>query len=141
MNISDVRMTRLIKKYKNRRLYDTDISRYITMDDVLKYVLDNIEFTVVDSSSGNDLTNQTLLQVMLEKEASVSHCLSQEMLKQFIRMAHHPLSQPMKQSIEDMLRFMQGQMDANPMLNEYQKASEQWQSQVKDFYHLFNPKK
>ena len=60
---------RLIKKYPNRRLYDTQTSSYITLTDVKQLVLDNDDFTVVDAKSGEDLTRSILLQIILEEEA------------------------------------------------------------------------
>ena len=61
---------RLIKKYPNRRLYDTQTSSYITLTDVKQLVLDAEEFTVVDAKSNEDLTRSILLQIILEEEAS-----------------------------------------------------------------------
>lgn len=59
---------RLIKKYPNRRLYDTQTSAYITLDDVRQLVLDQEEFRVADAKSNEDLTRQILLQIILEEE-------------------------------------------------------------------------
>lgn len=59
---------RLIKKYPNRRLYDTQTSTYITLADVKELVLSQEEFHVVDAKSGDDLTRQILLQIILEEE-------------------------------------------------------------------------
>jgi polyhydroxyalkanoate synthesis repressor PhaR len=60
---------RLIKKYPNRRLYDTQTSTYITLADVKELVLAQAEFQVVDAKSGDDLTRPILLQIILEEEA------------------------------------------------------------------------
>jgi polyhydroxyalkanoate synthesis repressor PhaR len=60
---------RLIKKYPNRRLYDTQTSTYITLADVKQLVVEQEEFQVVDAKSGEDLTRQILLQIILEEEA------------------------------------------------------------------------
>ena len=57
-------MTRLIKKYKNRRLYDMDNSQYITLEDLKQYVLKGYDFRVEDSTTGNDITNANLLQIL-----------------------------------------------------------------------------
>lgn len=59
---------RLIKKYPNRRLYDTQTSTYITLADVKQLVHDQEEFQVVDAKSGEDLTRQVLMQIILEEE-------------------------------------------------------------------------
>ena len=76
---------RVIKKYPNRRLYDTELSRYITLADVRNLVLDGIELRVVDSSSQEDLTRAILLQIMLEEEAGGEPLFSAKMLSQIIR--------------------------------------------------------
>jgi polyhydroxyalkanoate synthesis repressor PhaR len=60
---------RMIKKYPNRRLYDTRTSTYITIADVKELVLAQEEFQVVDAKTGEDLTRQILLQIILEEEA------------------------------------------------------------------------
>ena len=75
-------MSRRIKKYKNRRLYDTELSQYITVEDLQRYVIDGVAFRVEDSSSGKDLTNATLLQIFVELEASSSDFFSSEILRQ-----------------------------------------------------------
>src|SRR3954451_14018592 len=76
---------RLIKKYPNRRLYDTKTSSYITLADVKQMVLDGIEFHVVDAKSGDDLTRQILLQIILDEEAGGMPMFSSDMLSQLIR--------------------------------------------------------
>jgi polyhydroxyalkanoate synthesis repressor PhaR len=76
---------RLIKKYPNRRLYDTANSGYITLADVKQMVLDNIDFQVIDAKTGDDLTRTILLQIILEEEAGGMPMFSSEMLAQMIR--------------------------------------------------------
>jgi polyhydroxyalkanoate synthesis repressor PhaR len=77
--------TRLIKKYPNRRLYDTKTSVYITLADVKKLVVDGEEFQVVDAKTGEDLTRSILLQIILEEEAAGAPMFSSDVLSQFIR--------------------------------------------------------
>ena len=76
---------RLIKKYPNRRLYDTRTSTYITLADVKQLVLGNEEFQVVDAKSGDDLTRAVLLQIILEEESGGSPMFTSDVLTQFIR--------------------------------------------------------
>lgn len=76
---------RLIKKYPNRRLYDTKTSSYITLVDVKNLVLKFEEFQVVDAKSGEDLTRAILLQIILEEEAGGAPMFSSDVLTQFIR--------------------------------------------------------
>jgi len=76
---------RIIKKYPNRRLYDTANSGYITLADVKQMVLEFIDFQVIDAKSGDDLTRGILLQIILEEESVGMPMFSSEMLSQMIR--------------------------------------------------------
>ncbi|MEI6117538.1 MAG: polyhydroxyalkanoate synthesis repressor PhaR, partial [Burkholderiales bacterium] len=76
---------RLIKKYPNRRLYDTQTSTYITLSDVKQLVLDHELFKVVDAKSGDDLTRRILLQIILEEESGGVPMFSSTMLAHVIR--------------------------------------------------------
>src|SRR6202795_1803268 len=76
---------RQIKKYLNRRLYDTRTSAYITLADVKKLVLQGEEFQVLDAKSSQDLTRSILLQIILEEEAGGAPMFSSDILTQFIR--------------------------------------------------------
>lgn len=76
---------RLIKKYPNRRLYDTKTSAYITLADVKALVLRYEEFQIVDAKSNEDLTRAILLQIILDEEAGGAPMFSSEILTQFIR--------------------------------------------------------
>ncbi len=76
---------RLIKKYPNRRLYDTEISRYITLSDVRTLVMDCTNIKVIDTANDSDITRSILLQIMLEEEAGGKPLFSATMLAQIIR--------------------------------------------------------
>lgn len=77
--------TRLIKKYPNRRLYDTKTSSYITLADVKQMVLKNEDFQVLDAKSNEDLSRQILLQIILEEESGGMPMFSSDLLSQMIR--------------------------------------------------------
>jgi len=77
--------THIIKKYPNRRLYDTQISSYITIEDVRQLILDGEEFEVRDAKSGEDLTRSVLLQIIADKEQNGQPILSTQVLSQMIR--------------------------------------------------------
>ncbi|WP_409476675.1 polyhydroxyalkanoate synthesis repressor PhaR [Stenotrophomonas sp. Y-13] len=77
--------TRIIKKYPNRRLYDTEISSYITIEDVRQLILDGEDFEVRDAKSGEDLTRSVLLQIIADKEQDGVPMLSTQLLSQLIR--------------------------------------------------------
>jgi len=119
---------RLIKKYPNRRLYDTATSSYITLADVKQLVLDNVVFKVVDAKSDEDLTRSILLQIILEEEGSGAPIFSSEMLCQIIRFYGDALQGMMGNYLEknihtfmDIQRRLQEQgvnkVGENPMLN------------------------
>ncbi|MCB6185327.1 polyhydroxyalkanoate synthesis repressor PhaR [Leeia sp. TBRC 13508] len=76
---------RIIKKYPNRRLYDTATSCYITLEDVKKLVLDHVDIQVVDAKSSEDLTRSVLLQIILEEEAGGMPLFTYDVLTQIIR--------------------------------------------------------
>ncbi|MBK1722415.1 polyhydroxyalkanoate synthesis repressor PhaR [Thiocystis violacea] len=76
---------RIIKKYPNRRLYDTEVSRYITLADVRNLVMDCTSFKVVDTANESDITRSILLQIMLEEETGGEPLFSASMLAQIIR--------------------------------------------------------
>jgi polyhydroxyalkanoate synthesis repressor PhaR len=76
---------RLIKKYPNRRLYDTATSSYITLTDVKNLVLEQTRFKVVDAKTSEDLTRSILLQIILEEETAGAPMFSCDMLSHIIR--------------------------------------------------------
>ena len=76
---------RVIKKYPNRRLYDTVESRYITLADVRRLVVERIEFVVVDKKNNADITRSILLQVIAEQEHLPEPILSQDFMVNVIR--------------------------------------------------------
>ncbi len=120
--------SRLIKKYPNRRLYDTETSAYITLGDVKKLVLDNVAFRVEEAKSKEDLTRSILLQIILEEEAAGAPMFSSDLLSQIIRFYGNAMQGMMGNFLEknvhtfmDIQKRMQAQSSqlygANPMLN------------------------
>lgn len=91
---------RLIKKYPNRRLYDTQTSSYITLADVKQLVLANEEFLVVDAKTDEDLTRSILLQIILEEEANGQPMFSSAALSQIIRYYGHAMQGMMGSYLE-----------------------------------------
>jgi|GEM_PF-510790 len=76
---------RIIKKYPNRRLYDTEVSKYITVADVRTLVMKGAKFRVVDTTNEEDITRSILLQIMLEEESAGNPLFTANMLDQIIR--------------------------------------------------------
>ncbi|MDH5536365.1 MAG: polyhydroxyalkanoate synthesis repressor PhaR [Betaproteobacteria bacterium] len=128
---------RTIKKYPNRRLYDTETSSYITLADVKKLVLDHVDFKVEDAKTKENLTRAILLQIILEEETAGAPMFSSDMLSQIIRFYGNAMQGMMgsyleknihtfidiQKRLQDQSRQMYGQ---NPMLN-----SETWSEFVK----------
>jgi polyhydroxyalkanoate synthesis repressor PhaR len=102
---------RLIKKYPNRRLYDTDESRYITLEDVKQLVVDHQDFWVQDTKSKNDITRTILLQIILEQESAEGEPIfSTPMLKQFVCFYGDDMHKVMSEYMERSLKlFVDGQ--------------------------------
>jgi polyhydroxyalkanoate synthesis repressor PhaR len=103
---------RTIKKYPNRRLYDTAISKYITLSDVRSLILEGQELQVVDAVTVEDITRQVLMQIINEQENGKEALFSTELLSRLIRMyggvVPGVFSRFMEQSIEV---FMQHQAE------------------------------
>jgi len=95
---------RVLKKYPNRRLYDTRISSYITLADVKTMVLEGIEFEVRDAKTGEDLTRSILLQIILEEETGGVPIFSAPMLSQIIRFYGHAMQGMMGSYLEKNLQ-------------------------------------
>jgi polyhydroxyalkanoate synthesis repressor PhaR len=110
---------RLIKKYPNRRLYDTQTSTYITLADVKQLVLDNENFQVVDAKSAEDLTRPILLQIILDEEAGGMPMFSATMLSQIIRFYGNAMQGMMGSYLE---KNIQAFIDIQGKLSEQSKA-------------------
>jgi polyhydroxyalkanoate synthesis repressor PhaR len=82
---------RVIKKYPNRRLYDTDTSTYITLAEVRQLVMDHHVVVVRDAKSGEDLTRSILLQIILEEEAGGAPMFTEAVLANIIRFYGHAM--------------------------------------------------
>lgn len=90
--IPDAKVTqRVIKKYPNRRLYDTDTSSYITLAEVKRLVMENEAFQVLDVKTGEDLTRSILLQIILEEESNGTPMFTAPVLASVIRFYGHAM--------------------------------------------------
>lgn len=89
--VPDAGVVRVIKKYPNRRLYDTTTSSYITLAEVRQFVIENIVLVVRDAKTGDDLTRSILLQIILEEEAGGAPMFSEPALANIIRFYGHAM--------------------------------------------------
>ena len=109
---------RTIKKYPNRRLYDTEISSYITLEEVRQLVVDNEEFEVRDAKSGEDLTRSVLLQIISEYEERGQPMFTTHLLSQIIRFYGDSLQGFMGSYLEKSLQiFLDQQQQFRSQLN------------------------
>jgi polyhydroxyalkanoate synthesis repressor PhaR len=113
--------TRIIKKYPNRRLYDTATSCYITLEDVKKLVTDEVDFQVVDAKTSQDLTRSILLQIIMEAEGEGQPMFSSDMLSQVIRLYGNAMQGMMGNFLEQ-------------STNSFMEMQEQMQKQAKEVY-------
>jgi polyhydroxyalkanoate synthesis repressor PhaR len=95
---------RIIKKYPNRRLYDTVESRYITLADIRRLVVERIDFTVIDKKTQADITRSILLQVISEQEHGTQPLMSREFLSQVIRSYGTPVHSGLAGALEQSVR-------------------------------------
>ena len=108
---------RLIRKYANRRLYDAQDSRHVTLDDLRKLIAGGERLKVVDDRSGDDITRSILLQIIASQEQFGTPVLSTQLLEAIIRFCGNPIQQLLtsylEQSIGGLLRqqnLMQAEM-------------------------------
>ncbi len=127
---------RIIKKYPNRRLYDTEISKYITLEDVKQLALNGIEFCVKDVKSEEDLTRSILLQIIAEQEHDGQPIFSTPVLTQLIRfygnVYQSAFSEYLQKSLEvfasqqqDFQKNFQQAVNSNPFTTKMTEITEQ----------------
>ena len=90
----------IIKKYANRRLYNTDTSSYITLDDLAKMVRENVDFHVLDAKSGDDITHTILTQIIVEEESHGTQMLPVSFLRDLISMYGNSMQAMMPSYLE-----------------------------------------
>lgn len=102
---------RIIKKYPNRRIYDTKDSKYITLGDVRSMVVDGVDFQVIDTQSKKDITRSILLQIIIEQESDNDPLFSTDNLQNFIRYYGESQRQGFSDFINQSMAFFQQQQD------------------------------
>lgn len=139
---------RVIKKYPNRRLYDTAESRYITLAEIRKLVIDRVDFVVIDKKSQADITRAILLQVIAEQEQLADPVMSRDFLAQVIRsygdamqgVVGSYLEQSMKifsaqqREIRDRVKHVVGVDPVEIVTQVAQKNFQRWRSVQDDIY-------
>jgi polyhydroxyalkanoate synthesis repressor PhaR len=90
-------MIRLIKRYESRKLYDTEESRYVSLDEISTWIRAGQEVRVVDNATNNDVTSQTLTQIILEEGRKGTSFLPSELLHDLVRIGERAVSNGMEQ--------------------------------------------
>lgn len=143
---------RVIKKYPNRRLYDTVESRYITLADIRRLVTDQVDFLVIDKKTQEDITRPILLQVIAEQEHAGEPLMSQDFLSQVIRcyggsmqgFVGSYLEQSLKllssqqQQLRERVREVTGSDASEALASLTQKNIERWRSVQDDIFRAMN---
>lgn len=135
---------RIIKKYPNRRLYDTAVSRYITLDEVKSLVLNHVPIKIVDARTDEDMTAYVLLQIISEQEGGTTPIFTVEILQNIIRIYGNPLQKMLSEflektfsSINDPRKF-QEYFQQSPLetMTDFAKMNmSTWQSTVDNFFN------
>lgn len=139
---------RVIKKYPNRRLYDTEVSKYITMEDLRKLVLSGVDFAVIDVKSDEDLTRSILLQIIAEQEHGGNPIFSTETLTKIIRfygdsmqtVASDYLQQSLElftqqqQQMQEQFKNAVSNSPMNPLSELVKNNMDMWKSMQENFY-------
>ena len=148
-------MPRVIQKYANRRLYDAEASRHVTLEGVRELVASGEDVVVTDDATGEDITRNILLQIIADQEQGGQPVLSNEMLKHIIRFYGNPMQGFMGQYLEQSMTAFLRQQKA--MQDQFQQAMsmtpgatmpdlakqnmELWQQMQKAFLDAMNPQR
>ena len=133
---------RVIKKYPNRRLYDTQSSSYVTLSEIKQLVMAGQSFVVRDAKSGEDLTRSLLLQIILEEESAGAPMFTEAVLSSIIRFYGHAMQGHMGAYLESNLQslmLMQSKM-GHQQQNIMAQMQEQMQKQTAQFLSAFGMK-
>src|SRR5512134_2140137 len=104
-------MVRLIKRYESRKLYDTEESRYVSLEELAGWIRDGQEVQVVDNATGADVTAQTLTQVILDEGRRGTAFLSSELLHELVRAGQRAVETGVDQVHQKVDRFVQASID------------------------------
>jgi len=133
---------RVIKKYPNRRLYDTKTSSYVTLTEIKQLVMQGHAFVVRDAKTGEDLTRNLLLQIILEEESAGAPMFTEAVLANIIRFYGHAMQGHMGAYLESNLQslmLMQSKM-GHQSSNIVSQMQEQMQKQTAQFLNAFGLK-
>ena len=136
---------RVIKKYPNRRLYDTDTSSYVTLSEIKQLVMDNEPCVVRDAKTGEDITRSILLQIILEEETGGSPMFTAPVLANIIRFYGHAmqgfLGGYLEKNIQTLMDLQAPIVQGAISNNLFQQMQEQMQKQTEQLLGSFGIKR
>ena len=135
---------RVIKKYANRRLYDTKASKHVTLADIRKLIVSGVDLQILDDTSGDDITRPLLLQIIVEQEQSDTPLLPEMLLAQLIRFYGNPMQGMMgdylqqsvgtfvaqQESIQSQMQSMLSNTPMNTMHEMMKQNMSAWESML-----------
>lgn len=104
-------MIRLIKRYESRKLYDTEESRYVSLDEIAGWIRQGQEVRVVDNASGADVTSQTLTQIILDEGRRGTSALPSDLLHDLVRVGERAMSNGLEQVQHGVDRLVKASID------------------------------
>lgn len=136
--------TVLIKKYANRRLYNTQTSSYVTLEDLAQLVRENTNFVVQDAKTEEDMTRQVLMQIILDQELAGAQMMPEELLKSLIRYyntdMHQQLAQYLTQSTRAFYEQGENLYKGIPGFGNFKEIQEQQAEWFKKTMEMMTPK-
>jgi polyhydroxyalkanoate synthesis repressor PhaR len=104
-------MIRLIKRYESRKLYDTEESRYVSLDEISTWIRQGQEVRVVDNATGSDVTSQTLTQIILDEGRRGTSFIPSDLLHELVRVGERAVTTGMEQVQSGVDRLVQASID------------------------------
>ena len=140
----------VIKKYANRRLYNTATSSYVTLDHLAQMVRDSVDFVVHDAKSGEDITRQVLTHIIVEEEAKGTNLLPLSFLRQLISLYGDSLQSMVPSYLEQTMKAFSGNQDqmrevmeqtfgTNAAMKPFEDMARQNMAMFENAMKMFNP--
>ncbi len=140
----------VIKKYANRRLYNTATSSYVTLDHLAQMVRDSVDFVVHDAKSGEDITRQVLTHIIVEEEAKGTNLLPLSFLRQLISLYGDSLQSMVPSYLEQTMKAFSGNQDhmrevmdqafaGNAAMKPFEDMARQNMAMFENAMKMFNP--
>ena len=136
MNMDETRKSRVIKRYTNRKLYDTQESRYVTLEEIAGMVKAGEDVQIVDNRTGKDLTEVTLAQILYEEQKKQTTRMPLGLLKEIIRTRGTSISDFIQRTVTQPVRSLREEADrkVDELVRKSEAAVEDGTRQVRDFF-------